>query len=298
MQTKAWIAAFRPRTLPLALSCIGMGAFLAASVGAFQWDIFLLCASTTVLLQILSNLANDYGDSIHGADHDGRVGPSRAVQSGDITKESMKKALIVFVVLCLISGVWLLKVSLGGNLEAILFFFGLGILSILAAIAYTVGRKPYGYVGMGDFSVLLFFGIVGVMGSLYLFTKSIAWDHLLPAMSCGFFSMGVLNINNIRDIESDKKAGKYSLPVRIGRNKAITYHWLLISGGLLSAVVFTMINYSTISQLLFLVTVPFFLQNGVSVSKRPSSELDPYLKQMALSTLLFVILFGVGILLP
>ncbi|MCB0493612.1 MAG: 1,4-dihydroxy-2-naphthoate polyprenyltransferase [Cyclobacteriaceae bacterium] len=298
MQTKAWIAAFRPRTLPLALSCIGMGAFLAASVGAFQWDIFLLCASTTILLQILSNLANDYGDSIHGADHDGRVGPSRAVQSGVISKESMKKALIVFVVLCLISGIWLLKVSLGGNLEAILFFFGLGILSILAAIAYTVGRKPYGYLGMGDFSVLVFFGIVGVLGSLYLFTQSISWDYLLPAMSCGFFSMGVLNINNIRDIESDRKAGKFSLPVRIGRDKAITYHWLLIMGGLASAIVFTIINYSALSQLLFLITIPFFLINGVSVAKKPSEELDPYLKQMALSTLLFVILFGVGILLP
>lgn len=294
MHAKAWIAAFRPRTLPLALSCIGMGAFLAASVGAFQWDIFLLCASTTVLLQILSNLANDYGDSIHGADHGGRVGPVRAVQSGDISKESMKKALIVFVVLCLISGVWLLKVSLGGNLEAILFFFGLGILSILAAIAYTVGRKPYGYVGMGDFSVLVFFGIVGVLGSLYLFTQSIKWDHLLPAMSCGFFSMGVLNINNIRDIESDKKAGKFSLPVRIGRDKAITYHWLLIIGGLTSAIAFTAINYTHPSQLLFLITVPFFIINGMSVSKKPSRELDPYLKHMALSTLLFVILFGVG----
>ncbi|MEQ8364159.1 MAG: 1,4-dihydroxy-2-naphthoate polyprenyltransferase [Cyclobacteriaceae bacterium] len=298
MQTKAWIAAFRPRTLPLALSCIGMGAFLAASVGAFQWDIFLLCAITTILLQILSNLANDYGDSIHGADHEGRIGPSRAVQSGDITKESMKKALIVFVVLCLISGIWLLKVSLGGNVEAILFFFGLGILSILAAIAYTVGRKPYGYLGMGDFSVLVFFGIVGVLGSLYLFTQSISWDHLLPAMSCGFFSMGVLNINNIRDIESDRKAGKFSLPVRIGRGKAITYHWLLIIGGLASAIAFTIINYTALAQLLFLITVPFFLINGTSVSKKPSSELDPYLKQMALSTLLFVILFGIGILLP
>lgn len=297
MHAKVWIAAFRPRTLPLALSCIGMGTFLAASVGAFQWDIFLLCASTTVLLQILSNLANDYGDTVNGADHEGRVGPVRAVQSGDITKESMKKALIVFVVLCLISGVWLLKVSLGGNLEAILFFFGLGILSILAAIAYTVGRKPYGYVGMGDFSVLVFFGIVGVLGSLYLFTKSISWDHLLPAMSCGFFSMGVLNINNIRDIESDKKAGKFSLPVRIGRDNAITYHWLLIIGGLTCAIVFTVINYTNLSQLLFLITIPFFIINGISVAKKPSKELDPYLKQMALSTLLFVILFGVGALL-
>jgi len=296
MQVKAWITAFRPRTLPLALSCIGMDAFLAASVGAFQWDIFLLCALTTILLQILSNLANDYGDTVNGADHHERIGPMRAVQSGEITKESMKKALVVFVVLCLISGIWLLKISLGGNMEAILIFFGLGVLSILAAMAYTVGRKPYGYLGMGDFSVLIFFGIVGVLGSLYLFTKSIGWDHLLPAMSCGFFSMGVLNINNIRDIESDRKAGKFSLPVRIGRDKAIIYHWVLIISGLLSAIVFTIINYTNFLQLLFLITLPLFINNGLSVSRKSSKELDPFLKQMALSTLLFVVLFGIGIL--
>lgn len=297
MQAKAWISAFRPRTLPLALSCIAMGGFLAAAANAFRWDIFLLCALTTILLQILSNLANDYGDSIHGADHDERVGPSRAVQSGIITKHAMKNALIVFVILCLASGIWLLKISFGTNLKAISFFFGLGILSILAAIAYTVGKKPYGYVGMGDFSVLIFFGLVGVLGSLYLFTQSISWDHLLPAMSCGFFSMGVLNINNIRDIESDKKAGKFSLPVRIGRNKAILYHWLLIVGGLICAAAFNILNYSSFIQFMFLVTVPLFVLNGISVSQKKDKELDPYLKQMALSTLLFVVLFGLGILL-
>lgn len=297
MQTKAWITAFRPRTLPLALSCIGMGTFLAASLGAFQWDIFLLCALTTILLQVLSNLANDYGDSVNGADHHGRIGPMRAVQSGLITRTAMKKALVVFVVLCLTSGIWLLKISLGGNVRALLFFFGLGILSILAAIAYTVGKKPYGYLGMGDFSVLVFFGIVGVLGPLYLFAQTIRWDHLLPALSCGFFSMGVLNINNIRDMESDRKAGKFSLPVRMGKGRAVAYHWALIGGGLLSATLFTLINYARPSQLLFLAAIPFFVRNGVSVSRRPPAELDPLLRQMALSTLLFVVLFGLGILL-
>lgn len=297
MQTKAWISAFRPRTLPLALSCIGMGSFLAASAGAFRWDIFLLCALTTVFLQVLSNLANDYGDSIHGADHEGRVGPTRAVQSGVITKGAMRNALIVFVLLSLASGIWLLRISLGENLEAILFFFGLGILSILAAIAYTVGRKPYGYIGMGDFSVLVFFGIIGVLGSLYLFTQSIRWDHLLPALSCGLFSMGVLNINNIRDIESDFKAGKFSLPVRMGRERAITYHWILLIGGILSAVVFTAINFTSMTQWFFLASIPFFVVNGLSVSRKHDHELDPFLKQMALSTLLFVLLFGIGMLL-
>ena len=296
MHTKAWIEAFRPRTLPLALSCIAMGGFLAASSGAFRLDIFLLCALTTIFLQILSNLANDYGDSINGADHDGRVGPTRAVQSGVISKEAMRNALIVFVILCLGSGIWLLKISLGTNMRAILFFFGLGVLSILAAIAYTVGRKPYGYLGMGDFSVLVFFGIVGVLGSLYLFTQTIEWVHLLPALSCGLFSMGVLNINNIRDIESDRLAGKFSLPVRIGRDKAVIYHWTLILGGLLTTIVFTIINFKSPIQWLFVVTLPLFILNGISVSRKKAEELDPFLRQLALSTLLFVLLFGIGIL--
>lgn len=153
MNSKAWLQAFRLRTLPLALSSILMGGFLAASTGAFQWSIFLLCISTTIFLQVLSNLANDYGDSIHGADHGGRKGPSRAVQSGAISAQQMKAAVVLFVLLSLASGISLLLVSFGWDWSALLFFLGLGVLSIGAAIAYTVGKKPYGYIGLGDFSV-------------------------------------------------------------------------------------------------------------------------------------------------
>jgi 1,4-dihydroxy-2-naphthoate polyprenyltransferase len=294
MEIKAWIYAFRLRTLPLALACIGMGGFLAASQQAFRWDIFLLCAFTTILLQILSNLANDYGDSIHGADHAERKGPSRAVQSGAISPTQMRNALVLFVALCLISGLWLLWIAFGFNWSAFLFFFGLGLLSILAAVAYTVGRKPYGYAGLGDVSVLIFFGLVGVLGSVYLFTHKINILQILPALSCGFFSMGVLNINNIRDIESDRKAGKFSIPVRIGREKAIAYHWFLISGGLISAVVYNALAFTSYWQFLFLLSAPLFIRNGLAVYKKPEHELDPYLKQMALSTLAFVMLFGTG----
>ena len=297
MEIKVWISAFRLRTLPLAIACIGMGGFLAASQHAFQWDIFLLCVFTTIFLQILSNLANDYGDSIHGADHSDRKGPIRAVQSGAITPEKMRKALMIFIGLCLVSGVWLLWISFGLNWNAIAFFLGLGVLSILAAIAYTVGRKPYGYVGLGDLSVLVFFGFVGVMGSAYLFTQEIIPLQILPAISCGFFSIGVLNINNIRDIESDRKAGKYSVPVRIGRENAVLYHWFLVLGGIACSLIFTLLTYKTSTQLLFLFSVPLFLRNGKAVQNKPSEELDPYLKQMALTTLLFVLLFGLGLVL-
>lgn len=294
---KAWLTAFRLRTLPLALSCIGMGGFLAAAAGKFNGVIFTLCCLTTVLLQILSNLANDYGDSVNGVDHEHRAGPQRSVQSGAISLQQMKRAVLLFVALCLISGSSLLIVSLGLNLKSFLFFFTLGLLSIFAAIAYTVGKKPYGYAGLGDFSVLIFFGLVGVMGSLYLFTRRVSWYEVFPAISCGLFSIAVLNINNIRDIESDRLAGKFSIPVRIGRENAVRYHWILLTGGILAASAHAYLTYRSPIQFLFLLALPLFLKNGWAVTRKPSAELDPYLKQMALSTMLFVILFGTGFLL-
>lgn len=291
---KHWVSAFRLRTLPLALSSILMGGFLAASVHAFQWDVFVLCIVTTIFLQVLSNLANDYGDSIHGADSADRKGPSRAVQSGRISSAQMKTGILVFVLLSLASGISLLFVAFGFNWNAILFFLGLGVLSILAAIAYTVGKRPYGYAGLGDISVFIFFGLIGVMGSLYLFTHKLQWIYILPAISCGVFAVGVLNINNIRDIESDKKAGKFSVPVRIGKKKAVIYHWSLMAIGLFSGLAFVLLNYASTFQLLFLMSAPAFFLIGKNVQQKSSHELDPYLKFMALSTLLFVLLFGIG----
>jgi 1,4-dihydroxy-2-naphthoate octaprenyltransferase len=159
---------------------------------------------------------------------------------------------------------------------------------------YTVGRKPYGYAGLGDISVLIFFGLVGVIGSLFLFTKSIDGWSFLPAIACGLFSMGVLNINNMRDIESDRTAGKLSIPVRMGKKRAGYYHWFLLLGGLLSATIYNLLNYQSPFQFLFLLSLPLFLSIGRAVNEKPSEELDPYLKRMALTTLLFVVLFGTG----
>ncbi len=297
MKTKAWLQAFRLRTLPLALSCIGMAGFLAAGVGKFNATLFFLCCLTTILLQVLSNLANDYGDSVNGADHKDRQGPTRAVQSGIISSVQMRKAVFVFVLLSLISGIFLLWVSFGWNWKALGLFFGLGLLSIAAAIGYTVGKKPYGYIGLGDISVLIFFGLVGVMGSYYLFTHFISWKELLPALSCGLFSIAVLNVNNIRDIDSDRSAGKFSIPVRIGKVRAAYYHWVLLISGITSTLIYSILQYQSPWQFLFLLTLPLFIRNGISVQTRPSNELDPFLKQMALTTLLFVLLFGLGLIL-
>jgi 1,4-dihydroxy-2-naphthoate octaprenyltransferase len=305
VNTKAWLGAFRLRTLPLSLSCIGMAAFLAAAAGKFNGLLFAFCCLTTIFLQILSNLANDYGDSINGADHAGRKGPQRAVQSGAITSSQMKSAVVLFAVLCLLSGIGLLLLAFGFDRSSeagfawngLLFFLVLGLLCIAAAIAYTVGRKPYGYAGLGDLSVLIFFGLVGVMGSLYLFTRRVNYTDILPALSCGFFSIAVLNVNNIRDIESDRQAGKFSIPVRVGRDKAIVYHWFLLAAGTLSALAYTALRYESPWQFLFVPVVALFIRNGIAVSTLPSEKLDPYLKQMAMSTLLFVLAFGIGLLL-
>lgn len=306
---KPWISAIRLRTLTLALASIGMGSFLAASHHAFDLTIFILCALTAALLQILSNLANDYGDWQHGADNVSRIGPQRAVQSGYISPDTMKIAIVIIAILTLISGSYLLFTALIHHhlpsVNSFFFFFLLGILAIAAAIKYTAGKNPYGYTGLGDIFVMFFFGWVGVFGTYCLhqlqsfttdavFIAEISYTVMLPASSCGFFCVAVLNVNNIRDIESDKIAGKKSIPVRIGAFKAKIYHWFLLISGVGCTLIYVMINYKSASQLLFLISIPLVLINGISVSKKQPAELDPYLKQMAVTTLIFVVTFGIG----
>lgn len=294
-----WISAARPRTLPLALSSILMGCFLAAAHQQFSWSIALLACLTTILLQILSNFANDYGDAVNGKDTDARQGPARAVQSGEITAKSMKKVIIVFSILSFLSGSTLLYQALqNATWHTFVAFLGLGILAIIAAITYTAGKKPYGYIGLGDISVLIFFGWVGVLGTYYLHTQNLDWSILLPATSCGLFAVAVLNINNIRDIESDTLTGKRSIPVRLGRQNAVIYHWIILIISMLSSTIYYFLFHQSILQGLFFLSFPFFIRNGIAVSKLENpKQLDPYLKQMALSTLLYVILFGVGFML-
>jgi 1,4-dihydroxy-2-naphthoate octaprenyltransferase len=293
---QSWLMAIRLRTLPLALASIAMGSFLASKQGAFNGMICLLCCLTTIFLQILSNLANDYGDSIHGADHTERKGPQRAVQSGKISQQAMFKAMVFMVILSVASGVSLLYISFGNEAIKLFFvFIGLGLLAIIAAITYTAGSKPYGYAGLGDISVLIFFGWVGVLGTYFLYTQTFEALLMLPATSCGLFATAVLNVNNVRDIESDKIAGKYSIPVRLGREKAVIYHWALLIIGISLSIIYTIIHYQSIYQFAFLITLPLLIKNGKAVSTLINPiDLDPYLKQMAMTTLLFVLTFGVG----
>ncbi|KAA6432591.1 1,4-dihydroxy-2-naphthoate polyprenyltransferase [Rufibacter glacialis] len=295
-----WVSAFRLRTLPLALSCIGMGGFLAAADHLSRWPVLLLCVLTTLFLQILSNLANDYGDTKHGADSQHREGPQRAVQAGQISPAQMRGAIIVFSLLSLVSGVALLWVALGASgLYLFLFFLLLGLGAIWAAIGYTNGAKPYGYAGLGDISVFFFFGWVGVVGTYFLQTERFFSEMLLPASSLGFFSAAVLNVNNIRDLKSDALAGKRSVPVRLGALQARRYHWFLLLAGLLCTVVFVWVREnSTYWPWLFLGSLPLLVYNGREVKRRQTAaDLDPLLKQMALATLCYVLLLGIGLLL-
>jgi 1,4-dihydroxy-2-naphthoate octaprenyltransferase len=292
---KDWVLAARPRTLILAIACVGMGLFLAAADYPIDAVTAGLTVLTAALLQILSNLANDYGDTMHGADHGERIGPSRAVQSGRISPQTMRRAVIVVAATSVVLGFTLLWFAFGAEgLVAIAVFVLAGALAIWAAIAYTAGGLPYGYVGLGDLAVLTFFGWVAVVGSYFLQTHIFQLRILLPAASCGLFAVGVLNINNIRDMESDRQAGKQSIPVRLGLTRARIYHWILLLGSVVLALFYVLTDYSTFWQFLFLGSLPLVLQNGRVVATQPPARLDPYLGQLSLTTLVFVVLFGSG----
>ena len=222
-----WFEAFRPKTLPLALISITTGSALAYSNGHFSFIILLLALATATLLQILSNLANDYGDSLKGTDNEHRLGPERAIQMGHVSKDEMKKAIAINVVFTLVFGLALVLYSLD-NIANILAFLGLGALAIISAIAYTVGQKPYGYMGLGDLSVFIFFGLLGVAGTFFLHSGYIDFSVFIPATGSGLLAAGVLNINNLRDIDNDRACGKHTVAVFLGEMQAKYYHLLLI----------------------------------------------------------------------
>lgn len=293
---KAWVGAFRLRTLPLAIAGIILGAFLAASVNTHQWSITALAILTAILLQLLSNLANDYGDFLKGTDNEDRVGPERALQSGKITATQMKIALSIFVGLSLISGLALLALAFGTEKwPYAVSFLAVGLFAIWAAIKYTVGKSAYGYQGLGDIFVFLFFGWVSVIGVYFLQVQSIDLQVLLPASTMGLLSAGVLNLNNTRDIINDKNSGKITMAVRLGYNNARKYQMMLF----VISVIFTSI-YTTLygqglwQQLYWISIIPLALVVIKTYKTTIPKELDPLLKVQALSALLYAITFGIG----
>ncbi|WP_040278458.1 1,4-dihydroxy-2-naphthoate octaprenyltransferase [Psychroserpens damuponensis] len=293
---KPWLSAFRLRTLPLSVSGIIVGSCFAYYNGKFDCLIMIIAILLTIALQILSNLANDYGDGIRGTDNDNRIGPERAIQSGAITPEDMFDGIKKNILIVIILTVGLVFTSFGSKyLIYTLVFFVLAGCSVYAAINYTVGNSPYGYKGLGDVFVFTFFGIVSVVGSYFLYTKQIDHHVWLPAISIGLLSMGVLNLNNMRDIESDKLSNKETLAVKLGKSKAKTYHIVLIVLAMVIAILFSILYYSSPFNLLFYIAfVPLTIHLNKVVKATNPIDYDPQLKVLSLTTFLFSILLAIG----
>src|SRR5690606_4558646 len=315
---KAWIAAARLRTLPLSVSGIIVGSsagivqynnsfqetldakygglVCSNGVSIFESSIFWLAILVTIGFQVLSNFANDYGDGVRGTDAK-RNGEKRMVASGIISPKQMKIGMIITGIITFFLATVLIFMAFGNKNFIISFiFFNLTIVSIIAAVKYTVGKKAYGYSGLGDIFVFLFFGLLSVLGSYYLFTHTLKWHLLLPAIAIGCFSTAVLNLNNMRDIEGDSNAGKNTLVVKLGMQKAKKYHAFLLFFGMFCAIIYTVINYREPLQFVYLIAFIPFLLNIKTVFKNKSPMLlDAELKKVALSTFLFAILFSIFI---
>lgn len=293
---KSIIQAARLRTLPLSVSGIIVGSFLAKSEGFFDWKILVLALLTTVGFQVLSNFANDYGDGVKGTDNAERVGPQRAIQSGAISKQEMLRLIYITTIITLLIALGLIFVAFGwDHLFYTILFFVLGIASIGAAVKYTVGNKAYGYSGFGDLFVLLFFGLLSVVGSYFLYTKHLHWTIFLPALSVGLLSVGVLHLNNMRDRNSDINSGKNTIAVKLGVEKSKKYYYYLIGFALIFAMFYVNYHFRSFWQFLFLTAfIPIIKQLVRVLKNQEPKELDPELKILALSTFLFSILFGLG----
>jgi 1,4-dihydroxy-2-naphthoate octaprenyltransferase len=306
MDVKSYVKAARLRTLPLSVSGIILGSYLGnqfvnnlseTNIQSSIWEssIFWLAILTTIGFQVLSNFANDYGDAIKGSDKN-RTGEARMVSSGAITPKQMKTAMICTTVVTLTIALLLIYVAFGSeNLGFSTLFLGLGIASIVAAMKYTMGTSAYGYSGFGDLFVFLFFGLLSVVGSYFLYTKALDLKIFFPAISIGLLSTAVLNLNNLRDREEDKKNNKNTLVVKLGLNNAKIYHYFLFFLAFISALLYIALDFRSIYQLIFLVAFIPLIKNIITVSENKiPAELDSELKKVALSTFLFAILFGIG----
>jgi 1,4-dihydroxy-2-naphthoate polyprenyltransferase len=295
--TKAWLEAARLRTLPLSISGILVGSFYAYSQGFINWGIFSLAMVTTLGLQVLSNFANDYGDGVKGTDNEHRIGPQRAIQSGAISIQAMKKGIIITALLTLTAAILLIYFSFGkDNFGYSVFFFVLGLAAIAAAIKYTVGSSAYGYRGLGDLFVFIFFGLVSVIGCYFLFAQKIDKLVILPAISVGLLSVAVLNLNNMRDQVSDAVSGKNTLVVKMGAKAAKVYHYLIIITALGLILVFAILNNFKPIQYFFLAgCIPFIMHIKTVAANTVPRELDPELKKVALGTFLLSVLLCVAL---
>ena len=299
---KKWIKAARLRTLPLSISGI-----LVGSAAAYQnyhtqpnyYIIVILCLLTTLFFQVLSNYANDYGDAVKGTDNENRAGPKRAVQSGEITKQQMKNAIIITLVLSLITSVGVIYTSFGNAnfLQAIIYFV-LAIACVGAAIKYTVGNSAYGYKGLGDVFVFIFFGLVSTLGTYYLFGHSMDWKIVFPASGIGLLSIAVLNMNNMRDVENDTVMGKKTMVVKMGYEKAKQYHFYLIIFAVIFINLYAMNVFSKWYQFVYAIGfIPLLKNIGIVGKTKNPRLLDPELKRLSLSTFFISLLLSIALIL-
>jgi 1,4-dihydroxy-2-naphthoate octaprenyltransferase len=295
---KAWISAARLKTLPLSLAGVVFGSFAAKKDGFWDSSVFIFALTTTLCFQILSNFANDLGDSQKGTDDNNRLGPVRAVQSGIISKSQMKFAVILMSLLSVLSACFLLMVANKDPLtfmsnQLILAYLIASVLSIAAAIMYTMGSKAYGYRGFGDLFVFIFFGLVSVIGSYGLFSKTIDLELLLPAITIGLLSVAVLNLNNMRDIVNDQKHGKMTVVVKLGAKNAKSYHFYLFAIAAATLAIF--ISFPKFSPIYWITFLPFIVL-GIHIKKviqvTDPQDYDAELKKVALSTFLIALLFA------
>ena len=293
-QVNAWISACRLRTLPLSISGAIVGSGIAYSRGFFDSSVFALTIATTLSLQILSNLANDYGDGIKGTDNENRIGPERALQSGKISPKQMQNAIIFNVISCLILVVSLIYTAFGAKqFLTSLVFICLGVLAIVAAIKYTVGASAYGYKALGDVMVFLFFGWLSVLGTYFLYSKQIDFLMLLPASTIGLLSTGVLNLNNMRDIESDRLSNKQTLAGYFGSKRSKIYHQLLVVFSMVLIGFYSFLTMNSSMYFLIIAFIPFLVHLNIIRNTINPKDYDPQLKVLALSTFLLAIIFSI-----
>lgn len=286
----------RLRTLPLSVSGIILGSCFAYYNGHFNGLVLILAILTTISLQVLSNLANDYGDGVRGTDNEDRVGPQRAIQSGEITPTEMLDAIKFNILIVIITTLGLIWVAFGATefLFLLLFLF-LGGLSVYAALNYTMGDSPYGYRALGDVFVFIFFGLISTIGSYLLYMHTVDHVVILPAIALGLLSVGVLNLNNMRDLEADAKVGKITLAVKLGLKRAKQYHYFLIVGALVITIVFSILYYVEPYNFLYLIAfIPLIIHIKKICKANKPDDFDSQLKVLALSTFLFSLLLGVG----
>ena len=294
MAFKAVIRSMRLRTLPLSTAGIALGIMLACAEHKVAWYVIVLTVLTTVSLQILSNMSNELGDWLSGVDGTGREGPKYGIEGGGLTEDEIRSCIRIMVLVCCILGLGMIRASFKTILciqsECLV---ALGAAAIWAAMHYTLGKKPYGYRGLGDVFVFIFFGLVPVAGGYFICSHIIDLRTLIPGAAIGLFSVGVLNVNNIRDMKSDA-ANRITVPLKLGEHRAKVYHTLLISGGWVLMLLFTILFTEGWLPYLYTITLPLYVKHVAGVWKHSGRQLDPMLPMLVISTFIFALLAGTG----